>query len=98
MSNNYKDLGLDKCHLEIRIKRQKDFHTVEYFDGIRVNPDSVPDDKYMYHTRHSDTDITQPVAIAPKGTTIIVNFCGTIISDKPLQVSEETKLMYVSWI
>lgn len=84
--------------LEIRIKRQKDIHKVEYFDGIRIDPKSLPKGKHMYHTRHSDNDVCQPVAIAPEGTAVIVNFCGTIVTDKPLEVEEETKLMFVSWI
>lgn len=84
--------------LEIRMKRQKDIHKVEYFDGIRINPKSLPKGKHMYHTRHSDNDISQPVTIAPEGTAVIVNFCGTIVTDKPLEVGEETKLMFVSWI
>ena len=97
-TENYNDLQGYKCNLEIRMKRQKDIHKVEYFDGVRVNPDTLPKGKHLYHTRHSDTDISQPVAIAPKGTIIVVNFCGSIVTDKPLNVSEETKLMFVSWI
>ena len=84
--------------LEIRLKRQRDFHVVEYFDGVRINPESLPTGKHMYHTRHSDTDISQPVTIAPEGQVIVVNFCGTIVTDIPLNVKEETKLMYVSWL
>ena len=80
------------------MKRQKDIHKVEYFDGIRIDPQSLPKGKHMYHTRHSDNDISQPVTIAPEGTAVIVNFCGTIVTDQPLEVGEETKLMFVSWI
>ena len=80
------------------MKRQKDIHRVEYFDGIRIDPQSLPKGKHMYHTRHSDNDISQPVTIAPEGTAVIVNFCGTIVTDQPLEVGEETKLMFVSWI
>ena len=97
MSTNYSELNNYMGHLEIRMKRQKNFHQVEYFDGVRVNPNTLPKGKHLYHTRHSDTDITQPVAIAPEGQTVFVNFCGSIVTDKPLDINEETKLMYVSW-
>lgn len=98
MLKNYIDNLDNKCMLEIRLRRQKDFCKVEYFDGIRLNPDTLPDGKHMYHTRHSEDDISQPVAIAKEGTSVIVNYCGTIVTDKPLKVEEETRLMFVSWL
>ena len=100
VSNNYQELrGMSyKDILDIRLKRQKESHEVEYFDGIRLDPDTIPSGKHMYHTRHSDTDMTEPRTIAPEGMSIMVNFCGTIVSDTPLDVKEETKLMYVSWV
>ena len=94
----YSELTRQKERIEIRLKRQKDFIKVEYFDGIRICPDNLPKGKHMYQTRHSDTDISIPVSIAPEGTYITVNFCGTIVSDEPLVVNEETKLMYVSYL
>lgn len=98
MLRNYGNEQHYKDHLEIRMKRRKEVHTVEFFDGMRLNPETLPKGKHMYHTRHSDTDVTQPVAIAPEGTPVIVNFCGTVVTDTPLKISEETKLMFVSWI
>lgn len=87
------------CKLEIRIKRQKEYHEVEYFDGVRIDPKSLPEGKHLYHTRHSDTDISQPVTIAREGNVIVVNFCGSIVTDKPLEVKgDEVKLMSVGWI
>lgn len=87
---------MDADNLEIRLKHQKEFHLVKYFDGIRVDAKTLSEGEHLYHTRHSDTDLSQPVTIAPEGVSIIVNFCGSIVSDKPLNVKEETKLMYVS--
>jgi len=86
------------CKLEIRLKRQKEVRTIQFFDGMRLNKDTIPDGLHAYHTRHSDTDCTQPVTIAPEGVGILVNFCGTIVSEEKIEVSEETKLMYVSWL
>ena len=88
-----------KDHLVIRLKRQKEFHDVEFFDGMRIDPSTIPAGKHMYHTRHDDYgNICTPVAIAPEGTGIVVNFCGTIVTDEALNVPDETKLMYVSWV
>ena len=97
---NYSDLKKRKYvdTLEIRLKYQKDCHVIEFFDGVRVNPDSIPEGKHMYHTRHADNDWSQPVAIAPEGKSIIVNFCGTIVTDQKFDLREETKIMYVSWL
>lgn len=97
---NYSDLKKRNYvdTLEIRLKYQKDCHTIEFFDGVRVNPDSIPEGKHMYHTRHADNDVSQPIAIAPEGKPIIVNFCGTIVTDQKFDLREETKIMYVSWL
>lgn len=97
-TNNYSELQDYKCSIEIRIKRQKEYHTVEYFDGVRLDPSTLPEGKHMYHTRHSDSDMAYPVAITPEGTPIIVNFCGTIVTDEPLKVTEEIKIMDVNWL
>lgn len=97
-SENYQQRQNLKNSLNIRLKGQKQKRQVEYFDGIRINPESIPEDSHMYHTRHSDRDITQPVTILPEHQTVVVNFCGTVVTDRPLDISEETKLMYVSWV
>ena len=94
-----KDEGTLVNTLEIRLKYQRKVHTVEYFDGIRIQDETVPEGKYANQTRHSDTDWSQPVTIAPLGKKILVNFCGTIVSDQPLNVrGDEDRLTYVSWI
>lgn len=94
-----KDEGTLVNTLEIRLKYQRKVHTVEYFDGIRIQDETVPEGRYAYQTRHSDTDWSQPVTIAPLGKKILVNFCGTIVSDQPLNVrGDEDRLTYVSWI
>lgn len=87
-----------KCQLIIRLKRRKEFLTVDYHDGVRVDPATLKPGQHLYHTRHSDTDLAQPRTILPEGRAVIVNFCGSIVTDKPLDITEETKLMYVSWI
>ncbi len=79
--------------LTIRLKRQKTFHFVEYHDGLRV---TAPAGRHAYQTRHSDTDVCLPATILPEGQDCIVNFCGTIVTATPLNVPQETKLMYVS--
>ena len=79
-----------------KYKRQS--HEVEYFDGVRVDPASLPKGLHMYHTRHSDTDMSQPVTIAPEGTPIIVNFCGTIVTKEDFALKDETKIMGVNWV
>lgn len=84
-----------KEQLEIRLKRQKDFHVVDWYDGQRV---AAGDGEHAYHTRHSDTDICLPLTILPEGQFCLVNFCGTIITKEPLNVTEETKLMWVSML
>lgn len=85
--------------LEIRLKYQRDFHMVEYFDGVRLNDETIPEGKYAYQTRHSDTDWATPVSIVPLGKKVLVNFCGTIVSDHPLNVrGDEDRLTYVSWL
>ena len=85
--------------LEIRLKYQRNFHMVEYFDGVRLNDETIPEGKYAYQTRHSDTDWATPVSIVPLGKKVLVNFCGTIVSDQPLNVrGDEDKLTYVSWL
>lgn len=83
--------------LDIRFKYKRESHEVEYYDGVRINPETLPEGKHLYHTRHSDTDITQPLTIAPEGVNIIVNFCGSIVTDKVFDLKDETKLTYVSW-
>ena len=53
------------------------------FVDLRVSDDTIPEGKYMYHTRHSDNGAwSTPVTIEPH---VLVNFCGTIITDEKLE-------------
>lgn len=81
----------------IRLKRDRKFYFCEYYDGMRLMRDSIPNGKYMYQTRHSDSDICHPVSIAPLGQNVIVNFCGTIVSDMPIALDAETKIMVIHY-
>ena len=65
-SRNYAD------DVDIRLKRQKYYHRVEYYDGVRIDPNTLPKGKYMYQTRHSDTDMSRPVTIVPRGTFCLI--------------------------
>ena len=58
--------------LEIRLKYQRDFHVVVYFDGVRLDDETIPEGKYAYQTRHSDTDWATPVTIVPLGKKVLV--------------------------
>lgn len=64
-----------------RKKNKKKFTGL--FIDQRVDPDTIPEGKYMYHTRHSDNgDWCTPVTIEPF---VLVNFCGTIIVDEEIE-------------
>jgi hypothetical protein len=39
--------------------------------------------------------VTYPIAIAPEGRPVIVNFCGTIVSDYPIPVDDEKRIMAI---
>jgi hypothetical protein len=98
-NTNYKHLvkkSLSK--IDFRFRWKKEHHEVEFFDWIRVNPDTIPKGKHMYHTRHRDNDWSSPVTIAPEGKSILVNFCGTIVTDKKFDIKEETKIIDVGWL
>ncbi len=82
-------------YVYIRLKYERKYYRCEYYEGMRILFDSIPQGKHRYETRHSDTDICIPVSIKPEGMPVIVNFCGTIVSDIPIAISEETKVMEV---
>ena len=82
-------------YVYIRLKYERKYYRCEYYDGIRILDTSIPEGKHRYETRHSDNDIAIPVAIAPKSKLVIVNFCGTIVSDTPVSVSEEKHIMEI---
>lgn len=81
--------------VHIRLKYERRYYRCEYYDGMRILDDTIPEGRHLYETRHPDNDVTYPVAIAPEGTPVIVNFCGTIICDVPIAISEEKKVMEI---
>lgn len=85
--------------VEIRVKGQKGVKVVEWAEGVRIAPDTLPNGKYAYTTRHGDNgDWCTPVAIAPECEMIRVNYCGTIITDEPIEIEEETDIMFLGYL
>ena len=78
-------------YVYIRLKNERKYYRCEYYDGMRLLYDSVPKGKHRYETRHPDNDVSYPIAIAPEGKPVVVNFCGTIVSDIPIAINEEKK-------
>ena len=58
------------------------------FIDLRIDPATIPKDKYVYHCRHDDDgDWCTPVTIEKR---VIVNFCGTLITETEINFNEET--------
>ena len=71
--------------------------TGEFFDGMRINLNSIPKGKIWYQTRHNDDgDMATPVTIVERQG-ITVNFCGTLISDMDLNLEKETEIEDVDY-
>ena len=71
--------------------------TGEFFDGMRINLNSIPKGKIWYQTRHNDDgDMATPVTIVERQG-ITVNFCGTLISDADLHLEAETDIADVNY-
>ena len=71
--------------------------TGEFFDGMRINLNSIPKGKIWYQTRHNDDgDMATPVTIVERQG-ITVNFCGTLISDTDLHLETETDIADVNY-
>lgn len=79
----------------IRLKYERKYYRCEYFDGMRITFNSIPTGKHRYETRHSDCDISYPVTIALEEKFVVVNFCGTIISDIPIKINQEKRIMEI---
>ena len=63
----------------------------KFFDGERIDPATLPEGKFRYQTRHDDdSNWADPVTI--RQGMIMVNFCGTVISDTNLDLKEETEI------
>ena len=84
--------------IDFRVKGIKGDLEGKWVEGIRIKPDSVPEGKYIYETRHSDKDWFPPCAILPSGCVCRINFCGTIITDYPIGIEEETNMMFLGKI
>lgn len=99
MLYNYNE-HLDYCDkLEIHVVGENKNREVQFFDGMRLDPNSIPEGKHMYHTRHNDeNDWSTPVSVQKEGAGIMVNFCGTIVTEEPINITEETEIDFVSWI
>lgn len=68
---------------DIRIRHKEGIKQVEWCEGVRLDSENIPQGKHLYQTRHADNgDWCTPVSIMPKGVNVIVNYCGTIISDE----------------
>jgi len=69
----------------------------EFFDGMRINLNSIPNGKVWYQTRHNDDgDMATPITIVERQG-IAVNFCGTLISDKDLKLESETDIKDIDY-
>ena len=55
----------------IRLPGSDEMVKGELFDGIRIDPESVPSGKHLYWMRHEDGDVCIPVSISPES--ILVN-------------------------
>ena len=71
--------------------RTEKFDAIEFFDTpmlysmFRLERSTVPKNLYMYEVRHSDYDDAVPVEVKKD---VLVNFWGTLISSRPLQMNE----------
>ena len=61
-------------------------YLVESFDGVWIDPTTIPEGKHVYYARHAD-DICYPRTIATKGNCPVVNFWGTFVCDEPIDVT-----------
>lgn len=79
----------------IRLKYQRKYYHCEYYDGMRILSDSIPEGKHRYETRHPDGDVSYPISVASEGSPVIVNFCGSIVSDIPIPIGDEKRIMEI---
>lgn len=89
---NYKDALENVELMGIKLSGSDEMVKGELFDGIRIDPESVPSGKHLYWMRHEDVDFCVPVSISPKS--ILVNFYGSFVADQRLPIVEETNITY----
>ena len=64
----------------------------KWFDGTRINPTTIPSGKYAYQTRHDCDDWSAPISIAPHNH-VLVDFCATFVTDEPIAINDEVKVL-----
>lgn len=67
-----------------------------FFDGARIDPETLPEGSYWYQTRHSDSDWSEPISIV-QGC-VAVNFCGTFVCDVNLALKDETEIIRWNYV
>ena len=92
------EIGHAKLHNQKKIEEPKDatkYQEIEIFDvpalfsNGRVTPADIPEGMYCYDLRGSDDDPGMPVMVENH---VVVNHAGSIITAKPLDLSEEGRL------
>lgn len=93
MLNNYDPAQAEKMTVTLSDGREI---SGEFFDGMRIDPDTIPSEKTWYQTRHDDDgNWSDPVTIV-RGR-ILVNFCGTLVSDADIDLKDETEIVNVNY-
>lgn len=81
---NNKLVDYNKAELR-KFKAYKKYSRTVIYEGefidVRIDPKTVPEGKFLYHTRHSDGDWGKPITIESK---VAVNFCGSLITEKEI--------------
>lgn len=94
------EIAHSKLHNQKKIEEPKDaekYQEVEIFDvpGLffngRIDPAAIPEGMYVYDLRGSDDDPGQPITVENHVT---VNHAGSVITAKPLDLSEEGRLTF----
>lgn len=83
--------------IEIQIQGIEGYHKVEWFDGIRIDPSTLPSGKHLHQTRHSDDDWGSPQTIARECDDIRVNFCGSIVTEETFDLKDETEITDIDY-
>lgn len=94
------EIAHSKLHNDKKIEEPKDapkYQEVEIFDvsglfsNSRLTAADVPEGMYVYDLRGSDDDPGQPITVESHVT---VNYAGSIITAKPLNLGEEGRLNF----
>ena len=93
MLYNFNEVYKERAYIELENGREVEGWFV---DGLRIDPNTIGEGMYWYQTRHSDYDWCEPISIVQGG--ILVNFCGTFITDVDLELTEETEITDFGYI